>query len=61
MGDRFGFVILNYGTMDETIECVRSIGKHVKEEHEIVIIDHRMARVKHSGSYIVISVTSRLL
>ena len=40
MGDRFGFVILNYGTMDETIECVRSIGKHVKEEHEIVIIDN---------------------
>ena len=40
MGDRYGFVILNYGTMDETIECVRSIGKHVKEEHEIVIIDN---------------------
>ena len=45
MGDRFGFVILNYGTMDETIECVRSIGKHVKEEHEIVIIDNASDRM----------------
>lgn len=40
MGDKFGFVILNYGTMDETKECVQSIEQHVREDYEIVIVDN---------------------
>ena len=40
MDDRFGFVILNYRTMDETMDCVKSIDEHIREAHEIVIVDN---------------------
>lgn len=41
MNNKFGFVILHYITIEDTINCIRSIQKNIKNiNYEIVIVDN---------------------
>ena len=40
MSVKYGFVILNYMTREETKGCIESIDSHIGESHEIIVVDN---------------------
>lgn len=49
--NKFGFVILHYQTVDETLKCIESIRKMINNvKHEIIVVDN--GSPNHSGQFI---------